>query len=356
MWRRNHRLSLVLGIVVLAAAATAAALLAFASGGNAAPQKTCTQLNSTQANCLFASVPGVVSSNQPGLVVVRFKNIFVNATTTHTVVQATLPAGASASSVSASTAATCSQPPFTQTVACSFGSVPGGAIVSMYVQFTIDSSAPPVDPVRGRVTFDDSKDSNTNDSFTSNSSIQIGAPIVDGAAHGSQAGTSQAGLCTSDLSQTGFTAFDLNGQQTIVPDLTAAASGGLPCTPVSGGDRPASDSENNACSKKLGSSCPASTSFVFFPVLNGNAAATVTLNYPTKPPGVTAVKNAPLFEFEPDPNHPGVLTLVQLVKCGVTPNPSPDSCLVADPTKFGTQGVSFTVSVTGSELDGSYVP
>jgi hypothetical protein len=354
MWRPNHRVSIGLGILGLAAAATAAGLLAFASGGNAASQKTCTQLNSTQANCLFASVPGVVSSN--GLAVVRFKNIFVTATTTHTVVQATLPAGASVSSFSPSPL--CSQSPTdAQTVVCNFGSVPGGAIVSMYVQFTIDPSAPPVGTVQGKVTFDDSKDSNTNDTFTSNSSIQIGAPIIDGAAHGSQAGTSQAGLCTSDLSQTGFTTFDLNGQQTVVPDLTAAASGGLPCTPVSGGDRPLTDSEKNACIKKLGNSCPLSfsTSFVFFPVLNNNAAAVVTLNYPTKPPGVTAVKNAPLFEFEPD-QKTGVLTLIQLVKCGVSPNPSPDSCLVGDPTKFGSQGVSFTVSVTGSELDGSYFP
>jgi len=307
---------------------------------------------------LFASVPGVVSSNEPGLVVLRFKNIFATATTTHTVVQATLPAGASLESASSfSPSPPCSQSPTdAQTVVCNFGSVPGGAIVSMYVQFKITDSAS-LGPVQGKVTFDDRKDSNTNDTFTSNSSIQIGAPINDGAAHGSQAGTSQAGLCTSDLTQTGFTTFDLNGQQTIVPDLTAAALGGLGllCTPVSGGDRPASDSENNACSKKLGSSCPASTSFVFFPVLSGYAAATVTLNYPTKAPGVTAVKNAPLFEFEPDPTT-GNLTLVQLVKCGVTPNPSPDSCLLGDPTKFGSQGVSFTVSVTGSELDGSYVP
>jgi hypothetical protein len=353
MRRPILRVSFGLGILGLVAAGTAAAFLAFASGGNAAGNNACTQLN-TQANCLFvSSVPSVLSANKIGLIVVRFKNIFANATATHTVTTATLPAGALVSAVSASTSnASCSQPPFTQTVSCSFGSVPGGSIVSMYVRFTTSLSAgQQLDPVHGTVTFAEGN-GGTNDTFFTDS----GTTAIVGDISPNGQGGAQGGLCTSTLSQTGFTTTFTstttdpnNGQQAKIGNLPFAAPG-LPCTPVSAGVRVPTAAEANAC----GGSCPANTAFVFFPVLADNAAAVLTLNYPTKPPGVTAVKNAPLFEFLPD--GLGGLQKVQLVKCGVTPNPSPDSCLVGDPTKFGSQGVSFTVSVTGSELDGSYVP
>jgi hypothetical protein len=352
MWRRNYRVSLGLGILGLAAAVSAAAFLAFVSGGNAASSNTCTQqLNPTKANCLFVSVvPSVLSENKTGLIVVRFKNIFANATATHTVTTAILPTGASVSSVSASTAnATCSQPPFTQTVSCTVGSVPGGSIISMYVRFTTSLAAGSQLPaVKGFVSFDESNQNTgttTNDTFETDS----GTTAIVGAISSSGQGADQGGLCTNDLSQTGFNTNN-NGQQANVGDLPAAAPG-LPCTPVSAGVRAPTAEEQTACG---GSSCPANTAFVFFPVLNNNAAALLTLNYPTLPPGVTAFKKTPLFEFLPDKN--GQLQLVQLVKCGVTPNPSPDSCIVGDPQKFGSSGVSFTVSVTGSQLDGSYVP
>jgi hypothetical protein len=351
MRRPNHRVSFGLGILGLAAAGTAAAFLAFASGGNAAGNNACTQVSVApkQANCLFVSVvPSVLSANKTGLLVVRFKNIFANATATHVVLAATMPSGTSVSSVTASTGnATCTQQP----VSCSFGSgVPGGSIVSMYVQFTIlQSAVSPLGPVNGSVSFDEGN-GGTNDTFFTDS----GTTAIVGDISASGQGGAQGGLCTNDLSKTGFTTTFTstdanNGQQAKVGNLPKAAPG-LPCTPVSAGVRTPTTAEQSAC----GGSCPANTAFVFFPVLADNAAALLTLNYPTKPPGVTAVKNAPLFEFVPD--GAGGLTLIQLVKCGVTPNPSPDSCLVGDPTKFGSQGVSFSVNVTGSTLDGSYVP
>jgi hypothetical protein len=346
----NRRLSIGLGILGLAAAGTAAAFLAFASGGNAAGNNACTQLNPTQANCLFvSSVPSVLSANKIGLIVVRFKNTFANATATHTVTTAALPAGALVSAVSGSTGnASCSQPPFTQTVSCSFGSVPGGSIVSMYVRFATSLSAGQLDPVHGTVTFAEGN-GGTNDTFATDS----GTTAVVGDISPNGQGGAQAGLCASSLAQTGFNTTDPNGQQANIGNLPKGAPG-LPCTPVSAGVRTPSPAEQSACqSSGPKAPCPANTAFVFFPVLQDNAAGVLTLNYPTKAPGVTAVKNAPLFEFVP--GGAGGLTLVQVLKCG-TPSLSPDSCLISDPTKFGSQGVSFAVNVTGSELDGSYVP
>jgi hypothetical protein len=353
----KKRATFGLGILGLAAAATAAAVLAFASGGNAASSNTCTQVvpvgaqQPPNANCLFvAVVPSVLSANRTGLLIVRFKNIFANATATHTVLKAILPSGASIVAnppgVTASTNnATCSQ----QTVSCSFGSVPGGSIVSMYVQFTIvpqDNPPAQLDPVKGFVSFDESNGNTgttTNDSFeTDSGSTQIVASISG------TTGGDQGGLCSNDLTQTGFTTTN-NGQQAKIANLPAGAPG-LPCTPVSAGVRIPTADELAAC----GSACPANTAFVFFPVLAGNAAAVLTLNYPTIPSFVKSWKQTPLFEFLPDKN--GVLTLVQLVTCGVKPNPSPDSCLLGDPQKFGASGVSFTVSVSGSDLDGRFSP
>jgi hypothetical protein len=355
MKRLNHRISFGLGILGLAAAGTAAAFLAFASGGKAASSNTCTQLAPAQANCLFVSaVPSVLSEKKTGLLVVRFKNTFANATTTHTVLKANLPTagGVLVSSVTASTGVQCSS----ATISCPIGSVPGGAIVSMYVRYTTSLSAgSTLGAFQGFVSFDESNGNTgntTNDSFeTDSGTTSIVAPINNGA------GGAQAGLCAgpTDLSQTAFTT-NSNGQQAIVGQLPGFAPG-LPCTPVSGGVRDTTGPENKAC----GGSCPFPTSFVFFPVLtnnvSNNAADLLTLNYPTLPPGVNSAKKTPLYEFVPDPTptDPLQLKLVQVLKCGLA-TLSPDSCLVSDPVKFGSSGVSFTVSVTGSELDGSYVP
>jgi len=355
MWRRNHRVTLGLGILALAAAATAASLLAFASGGNAASANTCVQVTPTQANRLFVSaVPNVLSAGKTGLLIVRFKNTFANATATHTVLKATLPTGASVSSVNASTGVQCS----TATISCPIGSVPGGAIVSMYVQYTTSLSAgSTLGAFKAFVSFDEGNQNTgttTNDTFESDSGTTA---IVDPISNTDQGG-GQGGLCTGTLSQTGFKTTNGKGQQVNIGDLPASVPG-FPCTPVSAGSQAASTEENAACVARLGVACPADTAFVFFPVLAGNAAAVMTVNYPTVPSFVTGGwKNTPLFEFQPDPQpgDPGHLTLIQLVKCGVTPNPSPDSCLLGDPKKFGSQGVSFSVSVTGSLLDGRLSP
>jgi hypothetical protein len=343
MWRPNQRVRFGLGILALGAAATAAALLAFASGGNAASSKACVQqLNPAQANCLFvAVVPNVLSANKTGLVVVRFKNIFANATATHTVLAATMPSGASVSSVSASTGVTCSQ----ATVSCPIGSVPGGSIVSMYVQFTTTLSAPStLGAVKGFVSFDEANQNTgttTNDTFETDSGQ---TPIVGAISNAGQ-GADQGGLCTNDLAQTGFTT-NLNGQQTNVSDLPQPAQGGLPCTPVSAGARPATADENSAC----GGSCATPVSFVFFPVLNNNATATVAVILPTLPAGVSAWQKTPLFEILGTGSSQ---TRVQLVNCGVVPNPSPDTC-ITNLAKFGSKGVQFTLSVAGSPFDGRY--
>jgi hypothetical protein len=362
MKRFNHRLSFGLGILGLAAAGTAAAFLAFASGGNAAGNSACTQVSAAapkQANCLFVSVvPSVLSANKTGLLVVSFKNKFSNATATHTVLTAVMPSGTSViplNGVTTTANATCSQQ--SQTVSCSFGSgVPGGSIVSMYIRFTIlQSATSPLGPVNGSVSFDEGN-GGTNDTFFTDS----GATAIVGAISPGGQGGAQGGLCEppSNLSQTGFNTTSGNGQQANIGDLPTSAPG-LPCTPVSAGVVPATNEENAACVARLGVACPADTAFVFFPVLANNAAAVLTVNYPTVPSFVTGGwKNTPLFEFlaDPQPGDPGHLTLIQLVKCGVTPNPSPDSCLLGDPKKFGSQGVSFSVSVTGSLLDGRLSP
>jgi hypothetical protein len=356
MRRPNRRVGLGLGILGLAAAGTAAAFLALASGGNAASSNTCAQVSPTQANCLFVSaVPNVLSTNKTGLLIVRFKNTFANATATHTVLTATLPAtGAVVSSVSASKSGVqCTTAP----ISCTFGSVPGGAIVTMYVQYTTSLSAgATLGAFKGFVSFDESNGNTgttTNDTFESDSGTTA---IVDQISNTDQGG-SQAGLCTATLSNTGFKTTNGNGQQVNIGDLPAGAPG-FPCTPVSAGTQPATDEENAACVRLLGVTCPAATAYVFFPVLAGNQAAVLTVNYPTVPSFVTGGwKNTPLYEFQPDPqpNDPNQLKLIQLVKCGAPGNLSPDSCLLGDPKKFG-QGISFSVSVTGSLLDGRLSP
>jgi hypothetical protein len=342
--RLKNRLRFGLGIVALAAATTAALLLAFASGGNAASAKTCTQLSSTKANCLDVFVaPNVLSSNQTGLFVAKFKNAFANATATHTVVAAIMPTGATATSLSSSAPATCSL----QSVSCNFGSVPGGATVALYVQFTTSlQSGSSLGAIRGAVSFDESNGNTgttTNDTFTTSSDATLIAPAITGG-HGGD----QGGLCSSNLAQSGFTTTNLTGQQVNVSDLPAAAQGGFPCTPVSGGSRAPTAAELSAC----GGSCPAPTAFVFFPVLTGNATVPVTLVYPTLPSGVTAWQKTPLFEFL---GTGSTQTLVRLVACGVTPNPSPDTCIIGM-SKFGSKGVQFTLSVAGNPFDGRYTP
>jgi hypothetical protein len=329
----------------------AGALLAFATGGNAASSKACTQTGSTandfSANCVVVSVaPIVLSTNKVGLAAVKFKNVFNKATATHTVVGLDLPDGitlATPAAISSSPAVTCSE----QTVSCDFGSVPGGATVTMYVKFTTALPAgSTVANFVGTASFDESNGNTgttTNDSFsTSAAPPVIGAEITsDG--HGAD----QGGLCTSDLSQTAFTT-NAGGQQVNVSTLPASAKGGLPCTPVAAGVRGATADEANAC----GGSCPTPISFVFFPVLNGNATATVLAIFPTIPSTVSSWQKTPLFELL----GTGAATKqVQVANCGAPKNPSPDTCIL-NLSKFGPQGVQFTLSVAGSAFDGRYTP
>ena len=346
MWHQTHRVGLSFCALTLAAVVAAGALMAFATGGNAASSKACTQTGST-ANCVVVSVaPIVLSTNKVGVAAVKFKNVFNKATATHTVVGVDLPDGitlATPAAITSSPAVTCSE----QTVSCSFGSVPGGATVTMYVRFTTSLPAgSPLDPFVGTASFDESNGNTgttTNDSFsTSADSPVIGAEISpDG--HGAN----QAGLCTSDLSQTAFTT-NAGGQQVNVSTLPAIAQGGLPCTPVAAGVRDATADEANAC----GGSCPTPISFVFFPILNGNAKATVLAIFPTIPSTISSWQKTPLFELL---GTGTATTSVQVANCGAPKNPSPDTCIL-NLSKFGPQGVQFTLSVAGSAFDGRYTP
>ena len=346
MWHQKNRVGLSFCALALAAVVAAGALLAFATGGNAASSKACTQTGST-ANCVVVSVaPIVLSTNKVGVAAVKFKNVFNRATATHTVVGLDLPDGitlATPAAITSSPAVTCSE----QTVSCNFGSVPGGATVTMYVRFTTSLPAgSPLDPFVGTASFDESNGNTgttTNDSFsTSADSPVIGAEISpDG--HGAN----QAGLCTSDLSQTAFTT-NAGGQQVNVSTLPAIAQGGLPCTPVAAGVRDATADEANAC----GGSCPTPISFVFFPILNGNAKATVLAIFPTIPSTISSWQKTPLFELL---GTGTATTSVQVANCGAAKNPSPDTCIL-NLSKFGSQGVQFTLSVAGSAFDGRYTP
>jgi len=346
MWHQKNRVGLSFCALALAAVVAAGALLAFATGGNAASSKACTQTGST-ANCVVVSVaPIVLSTNKVGVAAVKFKNVFNKATATHTVVGLDLPDGitlATPAAITSSPAVTCSE----QTVSCNFGSVPGGATVTMYVRFTTSLPAgSPLDPFVGTASFDESNGNTgttTNDSFsTSADSPVIGAEISpDG--HGAN----QAGLCTSDLSQTAFTT-NAGGQQVNVSTLPAIAQGGLPCTPVAAGVRDATADEANAC----GGSCPTPISFVFFPILNGNAKATVLAIFPTIPSTISSWQKTPLFELL---GTGTATTSVQVANCGAAKNPSPDTCIL-NLSKFGSQGVQFTLSVAGSAFDGRYTP
>jgi hypothetical protein len=344
----RYRVGLGFGALALAAAVAAATFLAFATGGNAASSKACTQTGST-ANCVVVSVaPIVLSTNKVGLAAVKFKNIFNKATATHTVVALNLPAGITlavptATAISSSPAVTCSE----QTVSCDFGSVPGGATVTMYVKFTTALPAgSPVGAFVGSASFDESNGNTgttTNDSFsTSADPPVIGAEITSGG-HGAD----QAGLCTSDLSQTAFTTTK-GGQQVNVSTLPASAPG-LPCTPVAAGVRDATTAEQNAL---CGGTCPTQISFVFFPILSGNQKATVTAIFPTIPSTVTSWQKTPLFELL---GTGAATTQVQVANCGAPKNPSPDTC-ISGLSKFGSQGVQFTLSVAGSAFDGRYTP
>jgi len=346
MWHQKNRVGLSFCALALAAVVAAGALLAFATGGNAASSKACTQTGST-ANCVVVSVaPIVLSTSKVGVAAVKFKNVFNKATATHTVVGLDLPDGitlATPPAITSSPAVTCSE----QTVSCDFGSVPGGATVTMYVRFTTSLPAgSPLDPFVGTASFDESNGNTgttTNDSFsTSADSPVIGAEISpDG--HGAN----QAGLCTSDLSQTAFTT-NAGGQQVNVSTLPAIAQGGLPCTPVAAGVRDATADEANAC----GGSCPTPISFVFFPILNGNAKATVLAIFPTIPSTISSWQKTPLFELL---GTGTATTSVQVANCGAPKNPSPDTCIL-NLSKFGPQGVQFTLSVAGSAFDGRYTP
>src|SRR5205085_12256223 len=127
--------------------------------------------------------PIVLSTNKTGLAAVKFKNVFNKATATHTVLGLALPAGITlalptATAISSNPAATCSE----QTVSCSFGSVPGGATVTMYVKFTTSLPAgSPLGSFIGRASFDESNGNTgttTNDTFTTSADPPvIGAEI-----------------------------------------------------------------------------------------------------------------------------------------------------------------------------------
>jgi hypothetical protein len=348
MWRPNHHVKLGLGILGLAAAATAAALLAFASGGNAASSKACTQQQSPlAANCVVISVaPIVLSTNKVGLAAVKFKNTFNKATATHTVVALNLPTGidlAATPAISSNPTVPCSE----QTVSCNFGSVPGGATVTMYVKFTTALAAgSPVPAFVGSASFDESNGNTgttTNDSF----STAADAPVIGAEINSDGHGGAQGGLCTSELSQTAFTT-NRGGQQVNVSPLPAGAQGNLPCTPVAAGVRDATLDEANAC----GGTCPTSISFVFFPVLSGNQKATVIAIFPTIPSTVSSWQKTPLFELL---GTGAATTQVQVASCTAPKNPSPDTCILGL-AKFGPQGVQFTLSVAGSPFDGRYTP
>jgi len=219
--------------------------------------------------------------------------------------------------------------------------------VTIYVQFTTSLQAgSPLDPFIGSASFDESNGNTgttTNDSFHTNAD----APVIGDVITDSHGGN-QGGLCTGDLTQTGFTT-NLAGQQANVADLTASAVGDLPCTPVAAGVRGPSPEENTACGK---SGCPTPISFVFFPVLDGGAKATVTLIFPTIPSTITSWQKTPLFELL---GTGAATTQVQVANCTAAHNPSPDTC-ITNLAKYGSQGVQFTVMVAGSPFDGRYIP
>jgi hypothetical protein len=346
MWHQKNRVGLSFCALALAAVVAAGALLAFATGGNAASSKACTQTGST-ANCVVVSVaPIVLSTNKVGVAAVKFKNVFNKATATHTVVALDLPDGitlATPAAITSSPAVTCSE----QTVSCNFGSVPGGATVTMYVKFTTALPAGSTVPnFVGTASFDESNGNTgttTNDSFSTSANPPVIGAEISPDGHGAD----QGGLCTSDLSQTAFTT-NAGGQQVNVSTLPASAQGGLPCTPVAAGVRDATADEANAC----GGSCPTPISFVFFPILNGNAKATVLVIFPTIPSTVSSWQKTPLFELL---GMGTATTSVQVANCGAPKNPSPDTC-ISNLSKFGSQGVQFTLSVAGSAFDGRYTP
>ena len=348
MWHQKNRVGLSFCALALAAVVAAGAVLAFATGGNAASSNACTQTGPT-ANCVVVSVaPIVLSTNKVGVAAVKFKNVFNKATATHTVVGLDLPdditlATQAAPAITSNPAVTCSE----QTVSCNFGSVPGGATVTMYVKFTTALPAgSPLDPFVGTASFDESNGNTgttTNDSF----STSVNPPVIGAEISPDGHGANQAGLCTSDLSQTAFTT-NAGGQQVNVSTLPAIAQGGLPCTPVAAGVRDATADEANAC----GGSCPTPISFVFFPILNGNAKATVLAIFPTIPSTVSSWQKTPLFELL---GTGTATTSVQVANCGAPKNPSPDTC-ISNLSKFGSQGVQFTLSVAGSPFDGRYTP
>ena len=348
MWHQKNRVGLSFCALALAAVVAAGALLAFATGGNAASSNACTQTGAS-ANCVVVSVaPIVLSTNKVGVAAVKFKNVFNKATATHTVVALDLPDGITlatpaGTAISSSPAVTCSE----QTVSCNFGSVPGGATVTMYVTFTTALPAGSTVPnFVGTASFDESNGNTgttTNDSF----STSANPPVIGAEISPDGHGANQAGLCTSDLSQTAFTT-NAGGQQVNVSTLPAIAQGGLPCTPVAAGVRDATADEANAC----GGSCPTPISFVFFPILNGNAKATVLAIFPTIPSTVSSWQKTPLFELL---GTGTATTSVQVANCGAPKNPSPDTC-ISNLSKFGSQGVQFTLSVAGSPFDGRYTP
>jgi hypothetical protein len=331
---RKKRL-ISLGFVALLVAA--ALTVAFANRGTAASTGTCAYTAPgpppSEPNCFNVVVdPIYVNTNGTGLITAKFSNIYGSATATHPVITLTLPANTSATAVSA--AATCSQPPFTSTVSCSFGNVPQGGTVKMVVRFTSTAPADPNNPiqVKGVLSYAEGNGTNGNDAFTDFGSFLSVAGD----------GTNKAGYCSDSTTKIVknklvplVSTIGTSGQTATIESLAALATG--LCTPVAAGVENAPP----------GGPITTQVSVVAFP-----ATGTVTLLFPSTKLVPLDASTFVLKELSILASPTGWINVENCPTVAL----GTDTCITSETnvTKNGVKYVQDVLTVYGSPPDGHY--
>jgi hypothetical protein len=330
----RKKLLVVCGLFALVGTIAVAAVLGIAGVGKAASTNTCALVGTPPApNCFSVSVdPMFVTSGQTGLINAKFRNIFGNATATHTVIKITLPETGLVVPLDGvtTTGRPASCPQLANVITCDFGNVPSGTTVHVLIQFTSSVAAGNI-PVSGNLTYAEGNGSNGNDSFDATGT----AAAVSG--------TNKGGYCTTAATKTVknktvplLSTSDL-GQITTIESLAGLAD--LPCTPIAAGVEARPET------------APITTdvSIVAFP-----ARGTVTLLFPLD--ADTNVSNFQLKELSID-NGVAWIALKTCADPPIFPDPAgTDSCIKSQTTvtRNGTKYIQDVLLVQGSPPDGHY--
>jgi hypothetical protein len=329
----RKRVLLFCGFVALGATVALAAIFGMAGTGKAASVNTCMNVNG-QPNCFTVKAPLYLTSGQTGVATATFKNIFGNATASHTVLTLTFPAGISVltENISASRPGTnCSASG--QTATCDFGSVQSGTTVRMFVRFTGPTGLGPI-TVTGSLSYAEGNGTNGNDVFNASSSFQS----VDGTGKGGYCTTAPIKFVKNKMVPLLTTTDAATGQTTTIEQLSAL-TGGFPCTNISAGIEPAPTPGPGVPTSKIS-------------VVDFLTTGAVTLLFPGRDASTFVLKELSIIDGQ---------TWVNVAQCGNPVDPSSfpagtDSCYTAktNVTKNGTKFVQISLTVVGSPPDGRY--